>query len=89
MTYTDLHVGGAMATFNVSTGSPLGGNCSLDVDGNNNIDALTDGLILLRAMFGLTGSAVTNAAVGSGATRATWSEIQPYLNGNCGTSFAP
>ena len=88
VTYTNLHVGGAMATFNVSTGSPLG-NCSLDVDGNNSIGALTDGLIILRAMFGLTGTAVTNAAVGSGATRQTWAAIQPYLNGNCGTSFAP
>ncbi|MEO7762548.1 MAG: hypothetical protein ABIS68_11640 [Casimicrobiaceae bacterium] len=64
--------------------------CTLDVDGNNAIDALTDGLILIRAMFGLTGTSVTNGAIGGGTpTRATWAQIQPYLNGNCGTSFAP
>ena len=44
--------------------------------------------MLLRAMFGLTGTAVTNSAVGDGASRTTWSQIQPYLNGNCGTGFA-
>ena len=65
------------------------GGCTLDVDGNGVIDALTDGLMLIRAQFGLTGSAVTAGAVGAGATRATWGQIQPYLNANCATSFAP
>jgi len=87
-TYTDLHVGGAMARFFVTTGTLLGGNCSLDVDGNNSIDALTDGLLILRAMFGLTGTAVTNSAVGGSATRSDWTSIRNYLNGSCGTSFA-
>ncbi|MBK8741248.1 MAG: hypothetical protein IPM02_17775 [Betaproteobacteria bacterium] len=81
---TTILVGGGSATFFVSTAP----SCSLDIDGNTAIDALTDGLMLLRAMFGLTGTAVTNAAVGDGASRTTWSQIQPYLNGNCGTGFA-
>ena len=59
----------------------------LDVDGNGKTDALTDGLLIMRAMFGLTGVQVTNSAVGSGATRTTWAEIRGYLNANCGTSF--
>ena len=63
--------------------------CSLDIDGNNTIDPLTDGLMLVRAMFGLTGSAVTDNAVGANPSRSTWAQIQPYLNGNCGSSFAP
>ena len=50
--------------------------CTLDVDGNGSIDALTDGLIVVRAMLGFTGSAVTNGAVGDGTpTRATWNLI--------------
>ena len=36
--------------------------CTLDVDGNRTIDALTDGLILLRAMFGMTGASIIFAA---------------------------
>jgi len=64
--------------------------CTLDVDGNNQVDALTDGLLLLRAMFGLTGTAVTNGAIGGGSpTRTTWDQIQPHLNGNCAASFSP
>ena len=70
--------------------SPSGTGCTLDIDGNGSIDALTDGLIVLRAMFGLTGTAVTNAAIGGGMpTRTTWAQIQPYLNANCGTNFRP
>jgi hypothetical protein len=40
-------------------------------------------------MSGLTGTAVTNNAVGSGATRTDWASIRAYLNGTCGGSFAP
>ena len=64
--------------------------CTLDVDGNSSIDPLTDGLMIVRAMLGFTGTAVTNGAVGGGTpTRATWNLIQPYLNTYCGTSFLP
>ncbi|MBK7469574.1 MAG: hypothetical protein IPI73_01975 [Betaproteobacteria bacterium] len=63
--------------------------CSLDADGNGTADALTDGLIMIRAMFGLTGTAVTNNALGGGASRDSWSLIRGFLNGSCGTNFAP
>jgi hypothetical protein len=61
--------------------------CRLDVDGNGQIDALTDGLMILRAMFGLTGAAVTNSAVGANAQRRDWTTVRGYLNGSCGASF--
>ena len=83
-----LHVGGGAAAFRVATGSLLS-VCTLDVDGNGNTDALTDGLVILRALFGLTGTSVTAGAIGGGAARTTWPQIRAYLNGNCGTSFAP
>lgn len=60
----------------------------LDPDGNGQIDALTDGIILLRAMFLLTGTAVVSPdVVGDSATRTTWPEIRDFLNANCGTAF--
>lgn len=61
----------------------------LDPDGNGAYDALTDGLIIVRALFGLTGTAVTNAALGTNATRADWNSIRSFLNGSCGTTFGP
>ena len=53
---------------------------ALDIDGNGVVDASTDGLMILRKLFGLTGNAVTNGALGPGATR-TPSQIDAYLLG--------
>ena len=61
----------------------------LDVDQNGATDAVTDGLIVLRAMFGLTGAAVVNGAVAANANRASWPAIRAYVNATCGTSFGP
>ena len=41
---------------------------SLDIDGNEDYDALTDGLLLLRGMFGLDGSALVTGTIASDAT---------------------
>lgn len=61
----------------------------LDVDGNDNgfSDALTDGLMCHRLTAGLTGSAVTNGAIGLGASRADWAAIQAFVNPRCGANF--
>ena len=40
---------------------------SLDIDGNGQYDALTDGLLLLRGMFGLTDTALISGAVATNA----------------------
>ena len=42
----------------------------LDVDGNELVEPLTDGLLLLRYQFGLRGQPLIEGAVGNGATRA-------------------
>ena len=89
ITESTLHVGAMAATFRVGTGIVSGLGCTLDADGNGAIDALTDGLVLIRAMFGLTGTAVTNGAIGTNATRAQWSDISAFFNANCGTNFTP
>ena len=51
----------------------------LDVDGNGLPDALTDGLMLIRYLFGLSGSSLTVNAIGAGASRATPAAIEEYL----------
>jgi hypothetical protein len=53
----------------------------LDIDGNGQIAALSDGLLVLRFMFGFTGTTLTSGAIGSGCTRCNAAAIEPYLAG--------
>jgi hypothetical protein len=71
-------------------GSDGGGNTSefgpnahlpgvLDVDADGVTAALTDGLLVLRAFFGLTGGALTSNAVGAGCMRCTPAAISDHI----------
>ena len=53
-----------------------------DIDGNGEVDALTDGLLLLRYLFGLTGESLINSAIGIGSSRTSSSAIAQYLADN-------
>ena len=50
-----------------------------DIDGNGAVDALTDGLLLLRYMMGLRGEALIDHAVGASAERNTAPDIESYI----------
>ncbi|MBC7709102.1 MAG: hypothetical protein H7203_03505 [Rhizobacter sp.] len=60
---------------------------ALDLDGSGDTSAATDGVLLLRVMFGLTGSAVTQGVVAAGGR--SWNDIRTYLNTYCGGNFSP
>jgi len=81
---TNLIIGGIATTFRSSTGNAAFA-CNLDMNGDNKLDALVEGLVLMRAMFGLTGTAVTQ---GTGVT-IPWATLRAQLNAGCGTNFAP
>ena len=51
----------------------------LDIDNNGNVDALTDGLIILRYLFGLTGDTLTNGVVAADAQRVSASDIESHI----------
>ena len=51
----------------------------LDIDGNGELTALTDGLLVLRFFFGFTGTTLTAGAVGPNCTRCDAAAILPYL----------
>ena len=51
----------------------------LDIDGNGKVDALTDGLVILRYVFGLRGDVLIGSVVASDATRSSAEEIEAYL----------
>ena len=50
-----------------------------DIDGNGDIDALTDGLLTLRYLFGLQGDTLINGVIADDATRTTAEEIEAHL----------
>ena len=52
----------------------------LDVDDNGDTDALTDGLLVLRHMFGLSGDMLALGVVGSEAARSESVEIESHLS---------
>ena len=52
----------------------------LDIDGNGESKALSDGLLLIRYLFGFTGDALTVGAIGEGATRDTSETIEAYIS---------
>ena len=51
----------------------------MDIDGDGRTDALTDGVLIMRYLLGLRGSALINSAVSPGARRTTSGDIQGYL----------
>jgi hypothetical protein len=53
----------------------------LDIDANGAITPLTDGLLLLRSLFGFTGAALTTAGVGGGCARCDATAIKTYTDG--------
>ena len=58
-----------------------GAGMLLDVDGNLQVDALTDGLIIIRYLYGRRGAALIQSAVGLGASRMTAGQIEAYISG--------
>ena len=51
----------------------------LDIDGDEKVDALTDGLLILRELFGLTGESLVTGVLSSTSERQTSDEIVRYI----------
>jgi hypothetical protein len=50
-----------------------------DIDKNGSVDALTDGLIMLRYFFGLRGDNLISGSIANDATRTSASEIEAHI----------
>src|SRR6267143_665590 len=59
---------------------PANALANLDVDLNGTADALSDGIVIIRHLFGFTGSALTNGAVDPAGQRTDPTAISTYLN---------
>ena len=51
-----------------------------DIDDNGEVDALTDGLLLLRYLFGLTDNSLTINVINTNANRTTNEAIKEHLD---------
>jgi hypothetical protein len=51
----------------------------IDIDNDGRIDALTDGLLILRYLFGLSGDPLTADVISDGAQRSNVVDIESYL----------
>ncbi len=50
-----------------------------DIDGNGDIEALTDGLLLMRYAFNLRGNTLVKDLIGPNALRASAADIEAYI----------
>lgn len=53
---------------------------AFDVDANRSTEALTDGVLILRYLFGFTGDALIRGAVAADCVRCNSNEIEAYLD---------
>ena len=71
------------------TGTPqsravAGVKCSLDLDGDGQVLATTDAVLMARAALGYSGAALTGGALAAAAPRRTSVDILSYLAESCG-----
>ena len=87
-TYADRTIGSDIATY-LATPNATFPNCSANIVGApGGPNAMLDGIVLMRAMLGLTGGAVTNGInFPAGTVRTTWTDIKTHLNTNCGMAL--
>ena len=80
-TLTSGAVGAGCARCEAAAITPYlsGLGATLDIDGNTLIGPLTDGLLVLRFLFGFSGATLTTGAVGGGCSRCDATAIGVYL----------
>ena len=61
----------------------------LDIDGDSETDALTDGLLILRYLFGFRGDTLVSAALSGSASRSVPNDIESYLSNRIETIACP
>ena len=81
--------GGYISAVRMTNDAMPGFACDMDIDGDGKVLPTTDGLLLSRALLGMTGNSVVQNATGIGATRATWDAIRDYLVLRCGLKLNP
>lgn len=74
--------------FSVTAGATESQPCSLDIDGDGSINAMTDLILMARVIRGTNPTAVPTSVVGANATYKTPTEILSRLSA-CGVIYGP
>ena len=74
----EIHPSFMRTTVVVTAACPVPPYAALDIDGNGQVEALTDGVLTLRYLLGLRGPALVAGATGNCASRDT-AAIEVYL----------
>lgn len=77
----------SMCAVKLDAGLKAAATCSLDLDGDDTQSAMSDGLIVLRALLGLKGQAVTAGVASSAGLRTDWASIRAFLKRQCGANL--
>jgi hypothetical protein len=56
------------------------GGKTLDIDVNGVVQPLTDGLVVLRRLFGFSGATLTGGALGNGCSPCDAGDIAAYID---------
>ena len=80
MKHLRLFLPGTLLTLSLVTS--LAFAFDLDVDNDSKTTALTDGLLVIRYLFGFEGDSLTTGAVGEGASRPSASDIADHIRDN-------
>jgi hypothetical protein len=74
--YNPNNIDGLEAFDRFISGLPAG---LLDIDGDGRYDALTDGLVVMRSMFGLRGNSMTSGVISNGAVNIESSDVEDQI----------
>ena len=77
--YNNSTVPAAWSMHTLPTGMASSKSCDLDIDGNNAVEAATDGVLLLRYLLGLRGADLIAGVPLAGAPRGTASLIEQFI----------
>jgi len=69
--------------------NPQGTRCTADIDGSNTVNALSDGILLMRMLFGLSGTPAFIGALSPNANRLSWPALRDYAALHCKVPVAP
>ena len=69
-----------LSNFALANGQRADDSSILDIDASGEVDAMTDGLLMMRSMFGFTDDVLVDGAVAENCTECDSAQIQEHIS---------